>query len=128
LLFQSKQLLSSWLSKVLVAFLSCLISPEPISQHGAVVLIMASFIGVKTFLHIVYLQLVALNAGGQGVLLESIVCNLLNCLNDPSSLVRQLCLKGLSSVSHLEEEQVSFMVFDGFTNFVRNEGFWYSVV
>jgi hypothetical protein len=72
------------------------------------------------------LQLVALNAGGQAVLLESIVSNLLSCLNDPSSLIRQLCLKGLSSVSHLEEEQVSFMVFDGFTYFVRKEGFWYS--
>jgi hypothetical protein len=74
------------------------------------------------------LQLVSLNAGGQAVLLESIVSNLLSCLTDPSSLVRQLCLKGLSSVSHLAQEQVSFMVLDGFTNFIRKDGFWYSTV
>ncbi|KAJ4431384.1 hypothetical protein ANN_19981 [Periplaneta americana] len=46
-----------------------------------------------------YAELVSLNANGQVVLLESIVSNLLNCLNDPSPLVRQLCLKGLASVS-----------------------------
>ncbi|XP_069674813.1 maestro heat-like repeat-containing protein family member 1 isoform X2 [Periplaneta americana] len=52
-----------------------------------------------------YAELVSLNANGQVVLLESIVSNLLNCLNDPSPLVRQLCLKGLASVSHLAQEQ-----------------------
>jgi hypothetical protein len=67
------------------------------------------------FLHIVYLQLVALNAGGQAVLLESIISNLLSFLNDPSPIVRQLCLKGLSSVSHLAQEQVSSVILDGFT-------------
>jgi len=55
------------------------------------------------------LQLVSLNANGQAVLLESIVNNLLNCLNDPSPTVRQLCLKGLASVSHLAPEQVGIM-------------------
>jgi len=39
------------------------------------------------------------------VLLDSIVNNLLNCLNDPSPIVRQLCLKGLSSLSQLPQEQ-----------------------
>lgn len=59
--------------------------------------------------HVVELQLVSLNANGQAVLLESIVSNLLSCLNDPSPVVRQLCLKGLASVSHLAEEQVRIL-------------------
>lgn len=79
-------------------------------------------------LHIVYLQLVSLNAGGQAVLLESIVSNLLSFLNDPSPIVRRLCLKGLSSVSHLAQEQVSCMILDGFANIVRRESCWYSSV
>jgi vesicle coat complex subunit len=45
------------------------------------------------------------------VLLDSIVNNLLNCLNDPSPVVRQLCLKGLASLSQLSQEQVKFLLY-----------------
>ncbi|XP_068084667.1 maestro heat-like repeat-containing protein family member 1 [Anabrus simplex] len=54
-----------------------------------------------------FAELVHLKANGQIVLLESIVGNLLNCLTDPSPIVRRLCLKGLSAVSQLDGEQRS---------------------
>lgn len=71
-----------------------------LNQYGA-----STFEPQRIVVAAFYAELVALNAGGQAVLLESIVSNLLSCLNDPCPIVRQLCLKGLSSVSHLAQEQ-----------------------
>jgi len=61
------------------------------------------------------------------VLLDSIVNNLLNCLNDPSPVVRQLCLKGLSSLSQLPQEQVKFLLYwKSLGIFLCKDSCWYS--
>nr|CAD7435661.1 unnamed protein product [Timema monikensis] len=52
-----------------------------------------------------YSELVKLKLNGQGVLLESVINNLLNCPGDPSSEVRRLCLGGLAAVASLDPEQ-----------------------
>nr|CAD7202277.1 unnamed protein product [Timema douglasi] len=52
-----------------------------------------------------YSELVKLKLNGQGVLLESVINNLLNCPGDPSSEVRRLCLGGLAAVAGLDPEQ-----------------------
>ncbi|XP_046989834.1 maestro heat-like repeat-containing protein family member 1 isoform X1 [Schistocerca americana] len=54
-----------------------------------------------------YAELMAMRGSLQMVLMESIMSNLLNCLADPSPVVRQLCLKGLASLSCWEQEQVN---------------------
>ncbi|XP_063232625.1 maestro heat-like repeat-containing protein family member 1 isoform X2 [Bacillus rossius redtenbacheri] len=52
-----------------------------------------------------YSELTKLQVNGQMLLLESVVSSQLNCLGDPSPLVRQLCLAGLASVARLEPDQ-----------------------